>query len=308
MLRIWNPEGKTEIIDVGFGWYIVRFNLQKDCLHVLVDGPWKLFDQYVVAQRWRPNFDPANAKVERMAVWVRLSGLPVEFFREKAIREVLNNVGTPLKIDTMTVGVDRGRFARAVVEIDLTKSLVAVVMVQDRLQKVEFEGMHVICFGCGEVGHRSADCNKHHKGDNASSETGIDGHDNMQESMNMEQAKPPPPIEKHGAWMMVNYKNKNKPKPPTKGKQKQPLEGNSQKQSKERLPQRQSKERVPQRHSKEGNIRHGHSGTGHFQFGSTSNTGFGGNLSSLPSTLSGRDGFTPGEGGAPTSPSLLGSQ
>lgn len=37
-------------------------------------------------------------------------------------------------------------------------------MVQHRLQRVEFEGLHVICFEWGEVGHRSTLCPRKLKG------------------------------------------------------------------------------------------------------------------------------------------------
>ncbi|XP_019168955.1 PREDICTED: uncharacterized protein LOC109164864 [Ipomoea nil] len=209
MLRIWKPEGRSEIIDLGSGWFIARFQLQKDCLHVLVDGPWKLFNHYVVAQRWRPNFRPETAKVERMAVWTRLPGLPVEFFREEAIKEILRNVGTPLKLDTTTIGVQRGQFARAVVEIDLSKPLVAVVNVEDYPQKIEFEGLKVICFDCGEIGHRSTDCPKNQCNKDPAAPMN-DTTDGVQGAMNVEQQNQPPPVEKHGEWMIV--KSKRKPK------------------------------------------------------------------------------------------------
>nr|GLL45962.1 uncharacterized protein LOC109164864 [Ipomoea trifida] len=95
-----------------------------------------------------------------MVVWVRVPGLPIEYFREDAVKDILAMVGTPLKLDMTTTGVQRGKFARGAVEIDLTKPVVAVVMVDDVPRRVEFEGLHVICFDCGEVGHRSVSCPK----------------------------------------------------------------------------------------------------------------------------------------------------
>lgn len=68
------------MMEVSSSWYIARFEHAKDCHHVLVDGPWKLFDQYVVTQRWKPTFNPATTKIEKMAMWVRLPRLPVEYF------------------------------------------------------------------------------------------------------------------------------------------------------------------------------------------------------------------------------------
>lgn len=104
LARLWNVGGRFELIDLEDNWYVVRFERPKDCLHVLVDGPWKIFDNYVVPQRWRPDFVPAESKLEKMAVWVRLPGLPVEYFREDVLKLILQKVGTPLKLDRSTAG------------------------------------------------------------------------------------------------------------------------------------------------------------------------------------------------------------
>ncbi|XP_019159702.1 PREDICTED: uncharacterized protein LOC109156316 [Ipomoea nil] len=199
MTRIWNLQGRAEFIDIGKGWYVLRFQLQTDCMHVLVDGPWKLFNNYVVARRWKPNFNPSREKVEKMAVWVRLPEFPVELFREDVIKLVLQQVGTPLKIDNTTAGVERGNFARAAVEVDISKPLVALVQVHEEIQKVEYEGLHIICFDCGEVGHRTSACPKNKTCDEekATGDNATDG----QESMNVDKRQEEIPTKLHGSWM-----------------------------------------------------------------------------------------------------------
>ncbi|KAK3198588.1 hypothetical protein Dsin_022003 [Dipteronia sinensis] len=42
-------------------------------------GPWVIKNQYLVVQKWRLNFVPGEEKIQRMAVWVRLSKLPLEW-------------------------------------------------------------------------------------------------------------------------------------------------------------------------------------------------------------------------------------
>ncbi|XP_019159669.1 PREDICTED: uncharacterized protein LOC109156269 [Ipomoea nil] len=153
--------GKRISFNVLFHRLSRIFELAKDCMHALIGGPWKVFDHYVMPQRWSPYFDPAKAAIQKMVIWVRLTGLPVEYFREDIIKLILDHVGFPLKMDWTTVGVERGRFARAVVEVDLTKPLVSILKIRKRIQHIEFEGLHTICFRCGEVGHSSNECPKH---------------------------------------------------------------------------------------------------------------------------------------------------
>lgn len=54
--------------------------------------------------------------------------------------------------------MERGRFARICVEIDLNQPVVGKIRVRGSWHKVEYEGLHVICSGCGYYGHVLKDC------------------------------------------------------------------------------------------------------------------------------------------------------
>lgn len=88
-----------------------------------------MFDHYVVHQRWRPNFDPSTVNLERMVVWIRLPRLPLEYFRDDVIKMIIEHVDIPLKLDKSTASIERGKFARAAVEINLTKPLVSMIRI-----------------------------------------------------------------------------------------------------------------------------------------------------------------------------------
>ncbi|XP_031116790.1 uncharacterized protein LOC116020456 [Ipomoea triloba] len=210
---IWGLQGRLDFIDIGFGFYIARFGNTVDYMHVLLDGPWKIFDNYLVIQRWQPEFDPLTAKLSKMAVWVRIPRLPVEYFREDVIKSVLENVGKPLKLDRTIVGVARGRFAWAAVEIDLDKPLVTHVWICDKHRAVEYEGLHVVCFNCGMVGHREQSCpnavpptvNFTATNPNNSPEKGDEG-DTVRNATDFNTSSPQPP-RKYGEWMLVTRKS-----------------------------------------------------------------------------------------------------
>ncbi|XP_031121178.1 uncharacterized protein LOC116024425 [Ipomoea triloba] len=155
---IWGLQGKITLIDIGYGCFVARFDNKNDYLHALLDGPCKIYDNYLVIQRWEPEYRPCTAKLSKMAVWIRLPELPMEYFRDDTIRSILESVGKPLKLDRTTTVASKGRFARAAVEVDLNKPLVSEIWVQDSVQTVEYEGLHIVCFGCGIVGHREQSC------------------------------------------------------------------------------------------------------------------------------------------------------
>ena len=52
---------------------------------------------------WEPYFKPSTAKCSFVAVWVRLSELPIEFFEQKALKDIGQAIGPVLRIDTHTL-------------------------------------------------------------------------------------------------------------------------------------------------------------------------------------------------------------
>ncbi|XP_031091056.1 uncharacterized protein LOC115996049 [Ipomoea triloba] len=231
-------QGRLDFIDIGYRFFVAWFGNSTDYMHVLLDGPWKIFDNYLVIQRWQPEFDPLTAKLSKMAVWVRLPRFAVEYFREDIIKRVLENVGKPLKIDCTTVEVERGKFARAAVEIDLDKPLVTHVWVRDKWRPVEYEGLHVVCFNCGTVGHREQSCPL-----STIKTTDSENMDRSNPSPTKKDGNPAPcPTEtvppvtpatpRYGSWMLVTRKSfeqdrRKNPKPANQKTQTTNVKGNS---------------------------------------------------------------------------------
>jgi len=68
-------------------------------------------------------------------------------------------IGCLIKVDTNTLKVERGKFARVCVEVDLTMSVVGKIWVNGHWYKVQYEGLHLICTNCGCYGHLGRNCN-----------------------------------------------------------------------------------------------------------------------------------------------------
>ncbi|KAM2560599.1 hypothetical protein TB1_011767 [Malus domestica] len=114
-------------------------------------------------QRWsmlqgRAGFDPHSESINRMAVWVRIVGLHIEWFNPEAMKRIGDLIGTTLRVDAHTASQVRGKYARVCVELDLTKPLIANVKVENCWYAVEYEGLHLVCFNCGCYGHRREQC------------------------------------------------------------------------------------------------------------------------------------------------------
>lgn len=68
----------------GF-FFLVRFSLKEDYERVLKDGPWFIGGHYLSIRNWEPNFKPSTASVSSIAMWVRLSELPIEYYEPLAL-------------------------------------------------------------------------------------------------------------------------------------------------------------------------------------------------------------------------------
>ncbi|XP_061358887.1 uncharacterized protein LOC133303056 [Gastrolobium bilobum] len=165
--RIWNLVSSYEAIDLDNGFLLLRFQDDGDYRHVLEEGPWIVNDHYVVVQRWRPLFDPYDDSVKKLAVWVRIPGLPIELYTIRHLWQIGNIFGRTLKVDRNSlrkseIGEDviteRARFPRICVKIDLRKTFLPKFWIGNKVYQVGYEGLHLICFKCGVYGHRKDQC------------------------------------------------------------------------------------------------------------------------------------------------------
>ncbi|CAN1249351.1 hypothetical protein LINPERPRIM_LOCUS7119 [Linum perenne] len=69
-----------------------------------------------------------------------------------------NKIGKTVRVDGTTLFGARGNYARICVEIDPHKPLVSKYRLHRRVRRVEYEGLHGICFECGRYDHEKKSC------------------------------------------------------------------------------------------------------------------------------------------------------
>ncbi|XP_028805754.1 uncharacterized protein LOC114760640 [Neltuma alba] len=157
--RLWKTPKPFTVRDIDNGYFVASFEDEADMRSIYQEGPWMMGDRYIVVQRWHPNFDPWNAETQRkIAVWIRIPLLPLEFFNLATIRRIGSMIGKTLKVDRATHASERGKYARICVEIDLLKRLKSGVTNFGNRRCIEYEGLHLICFCCGKYGHHRDAC------------------------------------------------------------------------------------------------------------------------------------------------------
>lgn len=154
----WKLEWGCQMIDMENGYFLARFYKREDYFHVLESGPWIVMGHYLTVTKWKPNFRSSDGHVQTTLVWIHLPELPMELFDEEVLYAIGNAIGRTTKVDNTTLQIRRGRYARVCVEVDHAKPLVPFITVLGRHQRVEYEGLHLICFGCGKYGHQADNC------------------------------------------------------------------------------------------------------------------------------------------------------
>ncbi|KAI9112722.1 hypothetical protein K1719_016225 [Acacia pycnantha] len=157
--RMWRPKDPLKLIPLSNGYFIVSFSNKEDRAYAFQEGPWMIEDHYLTVQRWRPNFNPHKADIQcNIAAWVRLPDVPFEFYNVESLRRIGNMIGEMIKIDRSTSIYDKGGFARICVEIDLKKPLLPSYLVFGEERSIVYEGLHQVCFKCGQYGHQKIAC------------------------------------------------------------------------------------------------------------------------------------------------------
>ncbi|XP_020694445.2 uncharacterized protein LOC110108230 [Dendrobium catenatum] len=134
-------------------------------------------------------------------VWIRLPNLPLQYWDECNIARIASRFGTPLWIDAQTGSWGRREYARVCVRMNLATKLLDGVWINGWkgkfFQPMEYEGIGVMCYGCGRVGHRKEQCPSRQ---NSSESRYLNGSRGMQPPRNQAGKSPitPPPSRPSG--------------------------------------------------------------------------------------------------------------
>lgn len=219
---LWKPKANMEMVAIENDYFLVRFHSKDDYEFAKYEGPWMVLDHYLIVNQWMPNFDPSVDNTEKLLVWIRFPTLPIEYYDREFLMRVGEKVGTPIRVDHATGQAERGKFARMCVEVDIKKPLLAKFRLRRTVRKIEYEGLHLVCFQCGVYGHRQEACPAKTKATEQDKSTpDVDRRDageddakiaDGQRSPDMDKCIRPEITENYGSWMLVQRKSRRNTK------------------------------------------------------------------------------------------------
>ena len=147
--KLWKPRGGFDMMDLGYGFFFIKFDLEEDRLKVKEGGPWMVFDHYLSIRPWTLDFLVSSRRIDTTMVWIRIPSLNVGYYDEDVLISMASMVGRLVKIDQTTMKAERGKFARVCVEISLSEPVVERICLDDRWYRIEYEVLHIIFSLCG---------------------------------------------------------------------------------------------------------------------------------------------------------------
>nr|KJB36487.1 hypothetical protein B456_006G161900 [Gossypium raimondii] len=158
LVQLWNPLGIMKMIDLGCDFFVINFNTEEDYDNVFWGGPWLIGGKFITVRIWTPKFRASEAKLDKVAIWVQLIELQIEYYDSGILHKIGTSIGKLVKVDNYILVMERGKFARICVEINLDKPLVKEIFMEARKQRLCYEGVEKLCFSCGRIGHGREYC------------------------------------------------------------------------------------------------------------------------------------------------------
>lgn len=199
--RKWSLKGDLSLTDIGHKYFIARFTNPADYHFVLTQGPWMIDDNYLTIRKWVPNFIPDDSPMRFLTTWVRIPNLAVEYFDTNFLTKIGNKIGRVMRIDKTTAQAERGQFTRLSVEIDLAKPLLSKFWLRGRIWRIQYEGIRLVCYQCGKIGHQEADCPQHHHVQEAKNL--LSAHQSSHAALKANKQLNSEENEDFGSWMLV---------------------------------------------------------------------------------------------------------
>ncbi|KAF7831016.1 Pyruvate carboxyltransferase [Senna tora] len=131
----WKLLGNVHVRAKVRNFFILEFETIPDRIFMLTKGPWAIQNSLLVLDKWRPGLTVEDFRMEKIAVWFRFYGVPLEYMCD-SITELIGETVAP--VNGVYFPMEDGR-------------KIWVDIIPERTYRV--------CEQCGRIGHLSGDCN-----------------------------------------------------------------------------------------------------------------------------------------------------
>lgn len=108
----WALKGNVKILALSKGLLSFAFSYEEDKIRILCGSPWLVGKTALVLQKWHPNLNMSESLMVEVPVWVKLLGLPLEYWVESIFSGIASSLGELLSIDMVIASRRRLTHAR----------------------------------------------------------------------------------------------------------------------------------------------------------------------------------------------------
>ncbi|XP_077228453.1 uncharacterized protein LOC143861411 [Tasmannia lanceolata] len=162
--RKWKLKGDLQIFFLNNGFYLFQFTCLEDCDSMLESGDHSYAGRPLILRKWKPGTPLEKLNLTSIPVWVRLPGLPLEFWSAKGLSKIARFIGNPLFMDSRTAEETRLSYARMCVEVDAESDFPDSIPIHTpygiHIQSVQYDWKPSACKTCLDFSHTSEACPK----------------------------------------------------------------------------------------------------------------------------------------------------
>lgn len=158
----WKPKGHIDLKLGAKGFFTVIFANLEDKERVFEEGPYFMNNTGLFMKFWEERYNLEMEKMLAAPIWVRLFGLPVEFWDPEILEAIGNSIGNFVKISE---AMKRGKYtsyARICVYMNIVEPLPEYIELEyhDEVwqQIIDYEHIPFRCRKCHEYGHLFRQC------------------------------------------------------------------------------------------------------------------------------------------------------
>jgi hypothetical protein len=163
---LWKDLSLWGVSSLGKSFFEFTSTRLEDVKCVRSVSSWNLNPGIMKLFSWTRDFNPNLQNSTSAQVWVRIHGLPQEYWRPRILFVIASSVGTPICTDAALAKpmIERtfGQFARVLVDMDVTQTLRYEVLVERKdyafFVDLDYENIPDFCNHYRKIGHNIDYC------------------------------------------------------------------------------------------------------------------------------------------------------
>ncbi|XP_059066375.1 uncharacterized protein LOC131857693 [Cryptomeria japonica] len=170
-IRKWVDEewgSHFEIKTLTNGFFLIIAGSEVEKTRIMYNGSFMMKGVGFYIKDWIPNFDPRQASIEEIPVWIRLYNLPHEYWKEEVFKIIGDKLRRFIKSDEAIDKLDSCMYARICIIWKPHPLLPKAIEIRSPegfwRQELEVEEIMVKCKSCKEWGHEESECMASQKG------------------------------------------------------------------------------------------------------------------------------------------------